>query len=160
VDFKNTVIIMTSNIGSLHLTSGVTERGEITDLAKARVMEELEMHCRPEFLNRVDDVVLFAPLTLDQLTRVVDLQVALLRGRLRDRDIELELTDAAREHLAKAGYDPVYGARPLKRLIQRTLETRIGRALLSGDIPDSSVIRVDVEDNQIVVRPVVQAVEH
>jgi ATP-dependent Clp protease ATP-binding subunit ClpB len=154
VDFKNTVIIMTSNIGSHHLLSGVNERGEISEMARARVMEELEAHCRPEFLNRVDEIVLFAPLTLAEIERIVDLQVALLRGRLRDRDIELELTEAARQHLARTGYDPVYGARPLKRLIQRTLETKIGRALIGGEIPDGSLIQVDALDDQVVVRPI------
>ncbi len=154
VDFKNTVIIMTSNIGSHHLLGGVTERGELTQSARTRVMDELRALTRPEFLNRVDEIVMFAPLTLPEIERIVDLQVALLRGRLRERDIELDLTEAAREHLAKTGYDPVYGARPLKRLIQRTLETRIGRALLSGSIPDGSVIRVDVENGELVVRPI------
>jgi ATP-dependent Clp protease ATP-binding subunit ClpB len=154
VDFKNTVIIMTSNIGSQYLLSGVTERGEITETARTRVMDELRAQVRPEFLNRVDEIVLFKPLTLEEIERIVDIQMALLRGRLRDRDIELELTEAARRHLASAGYDPVYGARPLKRTLQRALETRIGRALIGGDIPDGSAIRVDVEDGQIIVRPV------
>ncbi len=153
VDFKNTVIIMTSNIGSHFLLAGVTENGEVTENARLRVMEELRTAMRPEFLNRVDEIVLFAPLSLPQLERIVDLQVALLRGRLRERDIELELTEAARHHLARAGYDPVYGARPLKRLIQRTLETRIARALIAGEIKNGSVVQVDVESDQIVVRP-------
>jgi ATP-dependent Clp protease ATP-binding subunit ClpB len=114
-------------------------------------MEELRTHCRPEFLNRVDDIVLFKPLTLEEIERIVDLQIALLRTRLRDRDIEIVLTEAARAHLARAGYDPVYGARPLKRLVQRTLETRIGRALLAGEVPDGSTITVDVRNDEIVV---------
>jgi ATP-dependent Clp protease ATP-binding subunit ClpB len=153
VDFKNTVIIMTSNIGSHFLLSGVDEYGEINEMTRARVMEELETHCRPEFLNRVDEIVMFTPLALTDIERIVDIQVGLLRGRLRERHIELELTEAARMHLAKTGYDPVYGARPLKRLIQRTLETKIGRALIAGDIPDGSVVRVEVEDGELVVRP-------
>jgi ATP-dependent Clp protease ATP-binding subunit ClpB len=154
VDFRNTVIIMTSNIGSHHLLSGVNAQGEITEHARDQVMQDLREHCRPEFLNRVDEIVLFTPLTLPEIERIVDLQVALLRGRLRERDIELELTEAARLHLAQAGYDPVYGARPLKRQIQRSLETRIGRALLAGDIPDGSVLRVDVEGDQLTVKPI------
>jgi ATP-dependent Clp protease ATP-binding subunit ClpB len=117
-------------------------------------MAELRAHTRPEFLNRVDEIVMFAPLTLPEIERIVDLQVGLLRGRLRDRDIELEMTEAARQHIARAGYDPVYGARPLKRLIQRTLETRIGRALLSGAIPDGSLVRVDFINDEITVEPV------
>jgi ATP-dependent Clp protease ATP-binding subunit ClpB len=152
VDFKNTVIIMTSNIGSHHLLSGINEQGQISEMARLRVMEELEAQCRPEFLNRVDEIVLFSPLSMLEIERIVDLQVGLLRGRLRDRDIEVELTEAARVQLAKTGYDPVYGARPLKRLIQRTLETKIGRALLAGDVPDGSVLTVDVENGEIVVR--------
>jgi ATP-dependent Clp protease ATP-binding subunit ClpB len=153
VDFKNTVIIMTSNIGSHFLLSGVTEEGQITENARLRVMEELEAHTRPEFLNRVDEIVMFSPLSKSDLERIVDLQVGLLRSRLRERDIEIELTDAAREHLAKTGYDPVYGARPLKRLIQRTLETRIGRAIIAGDVQDGALLRVDVENGELVVRP-------
>jgi len=155
VDFKNTVIIMTSNIGSQHLISGV-ENGEITEYAKARVTEELEAVTRPEFLNRIDDIVMFSPLRLDEIERIVDIQVGLLRGRLRERSIELDLTEAARVHLAKTGYDPVYGARPLKRLIQRQLETRIGRALIAGSIEDGTVLTVDVKDGEIVVEPASQ----
>jgi ATP-dependent Clp protease ATP-binding subunit ClpB len=153
VDFKNTVIIMTSNIGSHHLLSGVNEHGEINEMTRVRVMEELEAHCRPEFLNRVDEIVLFTPLALSDIERIVDIQVGLLRERLRERHIELELTEPARVWLAKTGYDPVYGARPLKRVIQRTLETRIGRALIAGEIPDGSSLRVELEDDQLVVRP-------
>lgn len=153
VDFKNTVIIMTSNVGSHYLLEGVTPEGEIKESARQAVMNELRSGVRPELLNRIDEIVMFAPLTLAQIERIVDLQVSLLRGRLRERDIELELTEPARAYLAKAGYDPVYGARPLKRYIQRTLETRIGRALLSGEIPDGSVVQVDVEGDDLVVKP-------
>jgi ATP-dependent Clp protease ATP-binding subunit ClpB len=153
VDFKNTIVIMTSNIGSQYLLNGVTASGEIKEYARKEVMEELRRHCRPEFLNRVDEIVLFKPLTEEEIERIVDIQFALLRSRLRDRDIELELTEAARKHLAKAGYDPSYGARPLKRTIQRKLETKIGRALLTGDIPDGSLLIVDVVDGEVVVQP-------
>ena len=153
VDFKNTVIIMTSNVGSHYLLGGVNAAGEIPEGARKQVMDELRATTRPEFLNRVDEIVMFKPLTLPEIEQIVDLQVALLRTRLRDRDIELELTDTARRHLAEAGYDPVYGARPLKRLIQRALETRIGRALLAGDIPDGSTILVDFQDGELIVRP-------
>jgi ATP-dependent Clp protease ATP-binding subunit ClpB len=157
VDFKNCVIIMTSNIGSQHLLAGALEGGEVNELARARVMEELEAHCRPEFLNRVDEIVLFTPLTLAQIERIVDLQVGLLRGRLRERDIELELTEAARAWLATTGYDPVYGARPLKRAIQRALETRIGRMLIGGEIPDGSLMRVDATGENLTIQPVLRA---
>jgi ATP-dependent Clp protease ATP-binding subunit ClpB len=153
VDFKNTVIIMTSNVGAEYLLTGIDKEGHISESARQKVMAELQAVTRPEFLNRIDDIVMFSPLTLAEIERIVDLQVALLRGRLRDRDIEVELTEAARLHLAKTGYDPIYGARPLKRLIQRQLETKIGRALIAGDIPDGSVLVVDEANGEIVVRP-------
>jgi ATP-dependent Clp protease ATP-binding subunit ClpB len=152
VDFKNTVIIMTSNIGSHHLLDGIDSRGEIVETARVAVMGELRGHFRPEFLNRVDDIVLFKPLTLPEIQRIVELQVADVRRRLEDRRIDLELTDPARELIAEAGYDPVYGARPLKRFIQREVETRVARALLSGDILPGATIRVDAADGELVVR--------
>ncbi len=153
VDFKNTIVIMTSNIGSQYLLNGITDSVDIREASRNAVMEELRMHCRPEFLNRVDEIVLFKPLTLGEIEQIVDIQFALLRGRLRDRDIELELTESARKYLAESGYDPVYGARPLKRAIQRKLETKIGRALLSGEIPDGSLLIVDEKGGEIVVQP-------
>jgi ATP-dependent Clp protease ATP-binding subunit ClpB len=152
VDFRNTVVIMTSNIGSVHLLDGVTPDGEISDEARDRVMAELRSHFRPEFLNRVDDTVLFKPLTLDEIEQIVDLQVQDVRRRLADRRLELELTDAARVLIAREGYDPVYGARPLRRFIQHEVETRIGRALLAGDIPDGATIRLDAEGDELIVR--------
>jgi ATP-dependent Clp protease ATP-binding subunit ClpB len=151
VDFRNTVIIMTSNIGSEHLLDGVGD-GEIHEDARARVMAELRAHFRPEFLNRIDDIVLFKPLTLPEIERIVDLQIEDVRRRLADRRLSLELTEAARAFIARAGFDPVYGARPLRRFIQREAETRIGRALLSGEIDDGSTIFLDVEDDQLSVR--------
>ncbi len=151
VDFKNTVIIMTSNIGSQYLLEGVTDRGEIKDYAREKVMADLRRHFRPEFLNRVDDIVLFKPLTLEEVKRIVGLLTQDLERRLKDRRIRLEITDAAREWIARTGYDPVYGARPLKRLLQRKLETRIGRALIAGDILEGATIRVDVEDGRLTV---------
>jgi ATP-dependent Clp protease ATP-binding subunit ClpB len=150
VDFRNTVIIMTSNIGSLHLLEGL-EDGEISEDARGRVMAELRGHFRPEFLNRVDDTILFKPLTLEEIEQIVDLQIADVRRRLADRRIELEVSEEAREVIAREGFDPVYGARPLKRFIQREVETRIGRALLSGEIEDGATIRVDVEDGELTV---------
>ncbi|MFH1277248.1 MAG: ATP-dependent chaperone ClpB [Candidatus Eisenbacteria bacterium] len=143
VDFKNTVIIMTSNIGSTRLLEGVTDRGEITEAARDRVMKEMRAHFRPEFLNRVDDVVLFKPLTLSEIERIVDLLIGELRRRLAERNIRVELTPAARELIAREGFDPVYGARPLKRYLQHELETRIGRALVAGDAYDGAAVKVD-----------------
>ncbi len=146
VDFKNTVIIMTSNIGSQYLLDGVTDRGEIREHAREKVMGDLRRHFRPEFLNRVDDIVLFKPLTLEEVKRIVGLLTKDLERRLKDRRIRLEISDAAREWIARTGYDPVYGARPLKRLLQRELETRIGRALIAGDVLEGATIHVDVGD--------------
>ena len=151
VDFKNTVIIMTSNIGSHHLLDGVTERGDIKEGARREVMAELRHHFRPEFLNRVDDIVLFKALTVEEIKAIIELLTRDLSGRLKDRHIQLSISDAARDHIAKVAYDPVYGARPLKRYLQHELETRIGRALLSGEITDGSKIVVDAKDEELVV---------
>ena len=142
VNFKNTVIIMTSNLGAEHLLSGITPDGQIRDEARDQVMAELRRSFRPEFLNRVDDVVLFKPLRRDEMLRIVRLLVSTLERRLKDRDITLELTDGAAELLARNGYDAVYGARPLKRLMVRTLETKISRLIVSGEAPSGSTIRV------------------
>jgi ATP-dependent Clp protease ATP-binding subunit ClpB len=152
VDFKNTVIIMTSNIGSHYLLEGVTDRGEIADDARTQVMGDLRRHFRPEFLNRVDDVVLFKPLKLEEVEQIVGLLSKDLEKRLSDRRIGLEITEEAKAFIAKAGFDPVYGARPLKRYLQHELETRIGRALLSGDILDGATIHVDMQDDDLLIR--------
>ena len=152
VDFKNTVIIMTSNIGSHHLLEGLTETGEIRDPARDAVMRELRAHFRPEFLNRVDDVVLFKPLTLPEIEQIVELQTEDLRQRLADRNIAIELTQPARTLVARRGFDPVYGARPLKRYLQHELESKIGRAIIAGDVTDGSVVRVDVENGELAVK--------
>jgi ATP-dependent Clp protease ATP-binding subunit ClpB len=151
VNFRNTVIIMTSNIGSLHLLDGIDDRGEIAEDARDRVMAELRAGFRPEFLNRVDEIVLFKPLTLEEIERIVDLQFAGIRARLADRRLTLEVTEAARALIAREGYDPVYGARPLRRFIQREVETRIARALIGGDIRDGATVAVDAEDDELVV---------
>ncbi|MGV9390562.1 ATP-dependent chaperone ClpB [Streptomyces olivaceus] len=151
VDFRNTVIIMTSNIGSEHLLDGVTADGEIKPDARALVMGELRGHFRPEFLNRVDDIVLFKPLGERQIERIVELQFDELRQRLAERRIDVELTDRAREAIAHQGYDPVYGARPLRRYISHEVETLVGRALLRGDVQDGATVRVDSENGELVV---------
>ena len=149
VDFKNTIIIMTSNIGSPHLIENASERGEIADHVRSKVMGELRIHFRPEFLNRVDEIVLFKPLTLSEIERIIDLQVKLLRVRLLERHLELELTEAAKEYIAREGYDPVYGARPLKRYLQRHLETALSRQILAGTIPENSRVTVDCKKGQL-----------
>jgi ATP-dependent Clp protease ATP-binding subunit ClpB len=151
VDFKNTVIIMTSNIGSHHLLDGVSASGEIRESARTAVMQEMRQHFRPEFLNRVDDIVLFKALTLEEISRIVELLMNELHGRLADRHITLELSDTAREFVARKGFDPVYGARPLRRYLQHELETRIGRALVAGDVSDGAAVRVDIKDDALAV---------
>ncbi|WP_327103070.1 ATP-dependent chaperone ClpB [Nonomuraea glycinis] len=149
VDFRNTVVIMTSNIGSQHLLDGVTADGEIKPQARESVMGELRMHFRPEFLNRVDDIVLFKPLTEAEIERIVDLMFTDIRTRLASRRLTLEVTEDARRLIANQGYDPVYGARPLRRFIAREVETRIGRALLAGDVPDGSTITVGADKGEL-----------
>ena len=149
VDFKNTVVIMTSNVGSQHLLEGVTDDGTIQDNARDMVMRELRSGFRPEFLNRVDDIILFKPLTLAETEQIVDLQVEELQRRLAGRGFTLELTPAARTFVARAAYDPVYGARPLKRYLQHHLETRIGRAMIASEVAEGSCIRVDEENGEL-----------
>ncbi|MER5649742.1 ATP-dependent chaperone ClpB [Streptosporangium sp. NPDC002524] len=149
VDFRNTVLIMTSNLGSVYLLDGVTPDGEIEPEAQQRVMAELRSHFRPEFLNRVDDVVVFKPLTPEEIERIVGLMFVELRTRLERRGIRLEVTEAALRHIAERGYDPVYGARPLRRFIAREVETRIGRALLSGEADEGAVVRVDLAGDEL-----------
>ena len=151
MNFRNTVIIMTSNIGSLYLLDGIDANGEIREDARDRVLGELRGHFRPEFLNRVDDTVLFKPLTLGEIEQIVDLQMQGLRHRLADRRITLQVSDAARALIARSGYDPVYGARPLRRYIQRVVETQIGRALLSGDIAEGPTIALDAHEDELMV---------
>ncbi|WP_413100809.1 ATP-dependent chaperone ClpB [Streptomyces sp. Inha503] len=151
VDFRNTVIIMTSNIGSVHLLDGVTSGGELKPDARGLVMSELRGHFRPEFLNRVDDIVLFKPLGEAQIERIVELQFAELRKRLAERLIAVELTPAGREVIAHEGYDPVYGARPLRRYISHEVETLIGRALLRGDVEEGATVKVDGRHGELAV---------
>jgi ATP-dependent Clp protease ATP-binding subunit ClpB len=128
-----------------------TSDGEIKPDARERVLAEMGLHFRPEFLNRLDDIVLFKPLTQAETERIVDLMLDDLRGRLGERQMKLEITDDARRFIARQGYDPVYGARPLRRFISREVETRIGRALLAGDILDGAVIRVGYADGELTV---------
>ncbi|MGD0950186.1 MAG: ATP-dependent chaperone ClpB [Candidatus Binatia bacterium] len=151
VDFKNTVVIMTSNIGSqLILDYRGGEDADTYERMKTEVLEALRQHFRPEFLNRVDEVVVFHSLTREQLKQIVGIQLQRLRARLAERKIELELTDAALEHFARTGYDPVYGARPLKRLLQKELETDLGRKIIAGEVRDSSRVVVDYRGNALV----------
>jgi ATP-dependent Clp protease ATP-binding subunit ClpB len=152
VSFRNTVVIMTSNIGSPLLLEGTMENGEIMTETRNAVMNELRSQFRPEFLNRVDEIVLFKPLTLAEIERIVDLLIADVSSRLTERRMRLDLRPAARDLIARRGYDPVYGARPLRRYIQREVETRIGRALIGGDIHSGTTIVLDVDGDDLVVR--------
>jgi ATP-dependent Clp protease ATP-binding subunit ClpB len=152
VDFKNTVIIMTSNIGSEFLLEGIDSSGQITETAREAVTRSLRMGFRPEFLNRVDEVVLFKPLLKEEIEKIVDLLMEDMKRRLADRRITFEMTEAARVHIAESGYDPVYGARPLKRYLQREVETRVARSLVGGEIMDGAVISLAIEDEGLVVR--------
>ncbi len=153
VDFKNTVIIMTSNVGSRFLTEGVSG-SEIPESVRESVMAELRQGFRPEFLNRIDDMILFKPLTLEEITRIVDLLVADLNKRLAERRITIELDEAARKWVGEKGYDPVYGARPLKRFLQKQIETKLARALLSGEVADQSTVVFRVEGDALTMETV------
>ena len=140
VDFKNAVVIMTSNIASQLILSF---KGQDYEKMKAECLDVLRQSFRPEFLNRVDEIVVFHPLTKDELIKIVEIQLERLRDRLSERKIELELTRAGRDYLAEHGYDPVYGARPLRRMIQREIETVLARKLLAGEVQDNSKVVVD-----------------
>ncbi len=148
VDFRNTIIIMTSNIGSPIMLDGIDEKGEFKPGVRDAVMNELKKFFRPEFLNRVDETVMFYPLRADQIGSIVDLQIKSLQKRLDERKITLELSDEARSFIAESAYDPAYGARPLKRWIQHNLETRLARAVISGEIRDGWKVRVVVDKNE------------
>ncbi|MDD4775826.1 MAG: ATP-dependent chaperone ClpB [Syntrophomonas sp.] len=151
VDFKNTIIIMTSNLGSQYLLEGINERGEISEATRDLVMNELHKWFRPEFLNRVDETVLFKPLTLPEIEQIVELLVDDLRNRLQDRQIKLELSEEAKLFIAAEGYDPVFGARPLKRFLQSRLETLVGRALVSGQVVDGATIKVGSQEGKLTI---------
>ncbi|WP_238650646.1 ATP-dependent chaperone ClpB [Paenibacillus piscarius] len=151
VDFKNTIVIMTSNIGSPHLIQGTDDNGDLTEAVKDRVMKELSAHFRPEFLNRVDDIVMFKPLTMKETERIVVKLVDGLRLRLAERNIGLVLSGRAVRFIAEEGFDSVYGARPLKRFIQRSLETRVARALIAGEAAEGSVMTVDEAGRELTV---------
>ena len=149
VNFKNTVIIMTSNIGSIYLLEGIDSEGEITQSAKDAVFKELKNSFRPEFLNRVDDIVLFKPLNKQEVAKIVILLAKELNHRLSDKQISLRLSPDAVTFIANAGYNPSYGARPLKRYMQKALETRLGRAIIAGEIPDGSNVEVTTKDGEL-----------
>ena len=151
VDFKNTILIMTSNIGSPYLLDGIDEKGDIKPEAQEQVMNDLRGHFRPEFLNRLDEIIMFKPLTKDNVGKIVDLMVKELSDRLADQELSLELTDAAKQMVVDNGYDPVYGARPLKRYLQNYVETLTAKKILSGDVHAGDTIVLDVRDGEFTV---------
>ena len=151
VDFKNTILIMTSNIGSPYLLDGIDENGEIKPEAQGQVMDDLRGHFRPEFLNRLDEIIMFKPLTKSNIGKIVDLMVGELDKRLADQELSLELTDAAKNQVIENGYDPVYGARPLKRYLQKYVETLAARKILSGDVHAGDTLVLDVQNGEFIV---------
>jgi ATP-dependent Clp protease ATP-binding subunit ClpB len=152
VDFKNTILIMTSNIGSPYLLDGIDENGAIKPEAEELVMNDLRGHFRPEFLNRLDEIILFKPLTKDNIGMIVDLMVKELDHRLSDQELSLELTEEARAHVIENGYDPVYGARPLKRYLQKYVETLAAKRILSGDVHQGNTIVLDVQNGEFITK--------
>ena len=151
VDFKNTILIMTSNIGSPYLLDSIDENGEIKPEAQSQVMDDLRGHFRPEFLNRLDEIIMFKPLTKSNIGKIVDLMVGELDKRLADQELSLELTDAAKNQVIENGYDPVYGARPLKRYLQKYVETLAARKILSGDVHAGDTLVLDVQNGEFIV---------
>jgi len=151
VDFKNTVVILTSNIGSPHLLEGVRDDGTIEEGARGRVMAALRAHFRPEFLNRLDEIVLFKPLQQEEIEKIIDILASTLSQRLSDQGIRVEITGRAKTFIAKAGYDPVYGARPMKRFLQKEVETRIARLLIGGNLVKGALIQVDEKNGHLEV---------
>ena len=152
VDFKNTILIMTSNIGSSYLLEGIDENGEIKPEAEERVMHDLRNHFRPEFLNRLDEIIMFHPLSKNNVSSIIELLVADVNKRLEDRELQIELTDAAKQMIVDGGYDPMYGARPLKRYLQKHVETLAARLILSGDVGSGDTILIDVENGNLTAR--------
>lgn len=151
VDFKNTVVIMTSNIGSHLLLEGVTEDGKIKEETHEQVLQQLRAHFRPEFLNRIDDIVLFKPLTMNEIKGIVAKFARELAQRLSDRHISLSLTEKAKEYIAESGFDPVYGARPLRRFMQKQIETPLAKEIVAGRVKDYSTVVVDYQNGRIVI---------
>ena len=149
VDFKNTIIIMTSNLGSMHLLEGIDENGEIRPEAEEAVMEELKGNFRPEFLNRLDEIIMFKPLTKDNIGNIIKLLMADLNKRLADRELKVELTRAAEDYITEKGYDPVYGARPLKRFLQKYVETLAAKLILADKVREGDTILIDLTDGEL-----------
>ena len=154
VDFKNTIIIMTSNIGSSYLLEGINENGSIKPEAEEMVMNDLKAHFRPEFLNRLDEIIMFKPLTKDNIERIVDLLIKDVNRRLADKELKVKLTDTAKKYIVDNGFDPMYGARPLKRYVQKTVETLAAKLILKGDINVGDDILIDVDGDKLEAKAV------
>ena len=149
MDFKNTIIIMTSNIGSAYLLEHMKEGGQISPDVNEAVMEELRSSFRPEFLNRLDEIIMFKPLTKENIANIIYLLLAELNTRLKDREIKVELTDAAKAYVVEHGYDPVFGARPLKRFLQKHVETLAAKLILADKVSGGSIIWIDEKDGAL-----------
>lgn len=152
VDFKNTILIMTSNLGSSYLLDGINEDGTINPEAAAKVENELKSHFRPEFINRLDEIIMFKPLTKENISGIIDILINNLNKRIADRDLSISLTDSAKQFIADNGYDPVYGARPLKRYLQKNIETMVAKEILSDKLDAGDHIIVDFENNGLITR--------
>ena len=151
VDFKNTIIIMTSNIGSGYLLEGI-ESGEIEESTREMVMQDLRNHFRPEFLNRLDEIIMFKPLSKDNISSIVELMLDDIRKRLEDRELSLNLSPKAKEYIVESGYDPMYGARPLKRFLQKHVETAVAKLILSQDLNSKDNIYIDMDNDKLVAK--------
>jgi ATP-dependent Clp protease ATP-binding subunit ClpB len=152
IDFKNTVIILTSNLGSSSILEGITQNGEISEEARQTVSELLKRSFRPEFLNRLDEIVFYKPLTKENIHGIVDLLIADLNKRLKDKQLKVEITDAAKDHIIESAYDPIYGARPLKRFIQSKIETLLAREIIGGDIEPDTTLEIDYDNSTLVIK--------
>ena len=152
VDFKNTILIMTSNIGSAYLLDGIDENGEISKESETMVTNDLRAHFRPEFLNRLDETIMFKPLTKQNVYAIIDLLLKDVNKRLEDKELSIELTDAAKNFVVEGGYEPMYGARPLKRYLQKHVETLAAKLILQGDIGSEDVILIDVEGDKLTAK--------
>ena len=152
VDFKNTILIMTSNIGSAYLLEGIDENGNISDASQKAVTDDLRAHFRPEFLNRLDEIIMFKPLTKDNIYHIIDLLVADVNRRLREKEVGIELTEAAKARIVEGGYEPMYGARPLKRYLQKNVETTAARLMLEGNGGSGDTILIDDQDGKLTAR--------
>lgn len=152
IDFKNTIIILTSNLGSDYILEGINDKGELTEETKEKVEKLLKQSFRPEFLNRLDEIVFYKPLTQNEIGRILTLLLADLNRRLESQEISIDLTDTAKEYLITKGYDPIYGARPLKRFVQKKLETLIAREIIKQTILPKQKVKIDYKNEELIIK--------